>query len=160
MIAGYIIVMTDHFSNNSQIPVCRADPLVTPTDSRGPANGNSMCEIPDWERSNNREMRDQGGQKSLSKTMFLSLGASRGVWNPVERPSVPVPRSPKRRRRAGGTCFGVALPGIRRSARVFACSGRDPLCDPGPAGELPSAQSSRLCAGALGPGAANWGPDQ
>lgn len=34
--------------------------------------------------------------------------------------------------------------------RVFACGGRNSLCHPGPAGEPPSAQSSRLCTGALG----------
>ena len=90
--------------------------------------------------------------------MFLSLGASRGVWNPVERPFVPVPRSPKRRRRAGGTCFGVALPGIRRSARVFACSGRDPLCDPGSSGRAAVCAVFPVMCGSAWAGAANWGP--
>lgn len=119
-----------------------------------------MCEISDQERSNNREMRDQGGQNSLSKTMFLSLGASRGVWAPAERPFVPVPWSPERWGRAGGACFGVDLPGIRRSARVFACGGRDPLCHPGSAGEPPSARPPQLGEGSAGPGSANRGPDQ
>ena len=54
--------------------------------------------------------------------------------------------------------FWGALPGIRRSARVFACGGRGPLCDPGPAGKPPSARSPQLCAGAAGPGSANRGP--
>lgn len=103
-------------------------------------------------------MRDQGDQKSLSKTMFLSLGADCGVWAPAERPFVPVPRSPERWGRAGGACFWGHLPGIRRPARVFACGGRDPLCDPGPAGKPPPARSSRLDAGADGPGSANRGP--
>ena len=86
-------------------------------------------------------MRNQGGQNSLSKAMVLSLGADRGGRASAERSFVPVPWSPERWGRAGGACFGVALPGIRRSARDFACGGRDPLCPPGPAGEPPSAQS-------------------
>ena len=57
---------------------------------------------------------------------------------------VPVPWPPERWGRAGGACFGVDLPGIRRSARDFACGGRDPLCDPDPAGKPPSARSPSL----------------
>lgn len=140
------------------IPIYRADPLVTPADGRGPTGGNPICEIPDRERSNNREMRNQGGQKSLSKTMFLSLGADCGVWSPAERPFVSFPLFPERRRRAGGACFGVALPGMRRSARVSAYSRRDPLCHSGPAGKPLSAPPSGSCAGAAGPGSANRGP--
>lgn len=142
------------------IPIYRADPLVTPADGRGPTGGNPICEIPDRERSNNREMRDRGGQNSLSKTMLLSLGASYGVRAPAERPFVPVPWPPERWGRAGGACFGVDLPGIRRSARDFACGGRDPLCDPGPAGKPPSARSPQLGEGSAGAGSANRGPDQ
>lgn len=140
------------------IPIYRADPLVTPADSRGPTGGNPICEIPDRERSNNREMRDQGGQNSLSKTMLLSLGASYGVWASFERPFVPVPWPPERRGRVCSACFGMALPGIRCSAWVFACGGRDPLYHPGPAGKPPPARSSRLGAGAAGPGSENRGP--
>ena len=83
-----------------------------------------------WEWVKQQRNEGPGWSKKLyQKVCCLSLGASRGVWNPVERPFVPVPRSPKRRRRAGGTCFGWLCLGSGALHGSLSCSGRDPLCE-------------------------------